>query len=121
MILSVYPLPPNPDATLILCPVASMSTLWPLEAPAKSALRSPIAVLCLHPRLLAVALISAVVQLLLLVNARVVTATARMRIPTTPEEVEVKARVSILKELRARTGVLVEREVGARAIVPTKA
>ncbi|XP_070465852.1 5-methylcytosine rRNA methyltransferase NSUN4 isoform X2 [Equus przewalskii] len=61
----------------MLCPVASMSTLWLLEALAKNLPRFPTAVLCLHPR------VPAVVQLLLLMNARVVT--ARERIPTKAE------------------------------------
>lgn len=79
MILEVYPLSPESGPTLILSPVASISTLWPLKALAKSPCRFPTAALCLHPGIPAVTPIPAVVRLLL-GNARVVT--VRAGVPT---------------------------------------
>lgn len=124
MTSKVYPLPPEPGAALMLCPVASMSTLWLLEALAKNLPRFPTAVLCLHPR------VPAVVQLLLLMNARVVTAReriptkaevgAQVRVPTAVAEVRVKARVSILVEVTTGARVPLKMKIGARVTLPTK-
>lgn len=113
----IYPLPPEPGVTLMLCHVASTSTPWLLETPTRSPPRFPTAVLCLQPRVPAVALMPAVVHFWLLVNAKVVTARtstkaqvgARVRVPIALAQLGLKERLSILAE------------VGVGAIVPKKA
>lgn len=113
----IYPLPPEPGVTLMLCHVASTSTPWLLETPTRSPPRFPTAVLCLQPRVPAVVLMPVVVQLWLLVNASVVTATtptkaqagARVRVPMTLAQLGLKERLSILAE------------VGVGAVIPKKA